>query len=80
MELRIERKSAIGWAAHERHRKVLVDTEGQEHWSCIVINCSERSGLEADNMMHAWICRQGFYLDDGLELTDEFGRVQHLYP
>ncbi|MAC55447.1 MAG: hypothetical protein CME31_23135 [Gimesia sp.] len=80
MELRIKRKSAIGWAPHERYRQVLVDPSGQEHWGCIVINCSERSELEADKMMHDWICRQGFYLDDGLELTDEFGRVQHLYP
>ena len=80
MKLRIERKLATGWAAHERYCQVLVDPSGQEHWSCIVITGSERSELEADNMMQAWICRQCFYLDDGLELTDEFGRVQHLYP
>jgi len=80
MELRIERKSASGWAAHERYRQVLVDPSGHEHWSCIVINCSERSELEADNMMHDWICSQPEYLDDGVELTDELGRVHHLYP
>ena len=80
MELRIERKSAIGWAPHERYRQVLVDKGDNERWSCIVINCSERSELEADNMMHDWIVRQDFYLDDGLELTDEFGRVHPLYP
>ena len=80
MELRIKRKSAIGWATHERYLEVLGDPSGQEHWSCIVINCSERSELEADKMMHSWICSQPEYLDDGVELTDEFGRVHHLYP
>ena len=45
-----------------------------------MINCSERSELEADNMMHDWICSQPEYLDDGVELTDELGRVHHLYP
>jgi len=80
MKLRIKRKSATGWAAHERYRQVLADQEGQEHWSCIVTNCSERSELEADNMMLDWIVRQDFYLDDGVELTDELGREHHLYP
>ena len=46
MEMRIKRKSAIGWAPHERYLQVLVDPSGQEHWSCIVINCSERSELK----------------------------------
>jgi len=68
MELRIKRKSAIGWAPHERYRQVLVDPSGQERWSCIVINSySGRSEIEADKMMHSWICSQPEYLDEQVE-------------
>ncbi len=80
MELRIERKLATGWAAHERYRQVLVDPSGHEHWSCIVINCSERSELEAEKDKQGGIGSQQAEQHEGPAQTEQLRLVHHLYP